>query len=133
VLDFGCMTNPADMTVSIAIFRLVRKYFASQSLAALGPVEISPGQTATGQDTDAEVEAVLRGQLISPSLAHPCGTAAMMPRHLGGVVDPQLRVYGTKGLRVVDASIIPLIPAAHLQSTVYAIAEKAADLILEDC
>ncbi|KAI4201254.1 MAG: hypothetical protein LQ346_002207 [Caloplaca aetnensis] len=52
-----------------------------------------------------------------------------MPKEHGGVVDPQLKVYGIKGLSVVDASIMPIIPAAHTQSTVYAVAEKAADLI----
>ncbi|KAI0459565.1 GMC oxidoreductase-domain-containing protein [Xylaria acuta] len=55
---------------------------------------------------------------------HPSGTAAMMPRSAGGVVDTGLRVYGTRNLRVVDASIIPLIPSGHIQSAIYAIAEK---------
>ncbi|OOQ82347.1 glucose dehydrogenase [Penicillium brasilianum] len=60
---------------------------------------------------------------------HSCGTAAMLPRESGGVVDERLRVYGTANLRVCDASIFPLIPAANIMSTVYAVAEKAADLI----
>ncbi|KAI1014234.1 hypothetical protein LB504_008747 [Fusarium proliferatum] len=55
---------------------------------------------------------------------HPSGTAAMMPIELGGVVDPELMVYGTCNLRIADASIMPLIPSAHLQASVYAIAEK---------
>ena len=50
-----------------------------------------------------------------------------------GVVDPRtLKVYGTSNLRVVDASAIPLISTANLQATVYAFAERAADLIKED-
>lgn len=53
----------------------------------------------------------------------------MMPKELGGVVDTKLRVYGVKGLRIVDASIMPIIPKGNPQSTVYAIAEKAADII----
>ena len=56
----------------------------------------------------------------------------MMPETLGGVVNDQLVVYGTKNLRVVDASIIPLIPRGNIQSSVYAVAEKAADLIKRD-
>lgn len=60
---------------------------------------------------------------------HASGTAAMMPRELGGVVDSNLTVYGTSNLRVVDASVFPIIPGAHLQAVVYAVAEKAADII----
>jgi choline dehydrogenase-like flavoprotein len=55
---------------------------------------------------------------------HPVGTAAMAPREIGGVVDPELKVYGTKNLRVVDASVIPLQLGATPMSTIYAIAEK---------
>ncbi|KAF2703506.1 GMC oxidoreductase [Pleomassaria siparia CBS 279.74] len=63
---------------------------------------------------------------------HPIGTCAMggIARH--GVVDERLRVYGVKGLRVADASIMPLHICSHPQATVYAIGEKAASMILED-
>lgn len=53
----------------------------------------------------------------------------MLPREKGGVVSSDLRVYGTKNVRVVDASIIPFQISGHLTSTLYAIAEKASDLI----
>ncbi|KAK2627695.1 hypothetical protein QTJ16_002341 [Diplocarpon rosae] len=55
---------------------------------------------------------------------HGTGTTSMMPLELGGVVDTHLRVYRTKNLRIVDAGIFPLVPAAHLQASVYAVAEK---------
>ncbi|KAK7703101.1 hypothetical protein SLS64_009372 [Diaporthe eres] len=60
---------------------------------------------------------------------HSCGTTAMLPREKGGVVSPELVVYGTENLRVVDASIFPLIPRGNILSSVYAVAEKAADII----
>ncbi|KAI2462970.1 GMC oxidoreductase [Annulohypoxylon bovei var. microspora] len=65
---------------------------------------------------------------------HPIGTCGMGGSGgiLSGVVDDRLRVYGVKRLRVVDASIMPLQISAHLQATVYAIAEKGAQLIRED-
>ncbi|KAJ8517245.1 hypothetical protein ONZ45_g5546 [Pleurotus djamor] len=61
---------------------------------------------------------------------HPVGTAAMSPKNAKwGVVDPDLLVKGTSGLRVVDASIFPKIPECHTQSLVYTVAERAADFI----
>ncbi|KAL8719668.1 MAG: hypothetical protein Q9225_003343 [Loekoesia sp. 1 TL-2023] len=65
---------------------------------------------------------------------HPVGTCAMGGKKLGDgyVVDERLRVHGVKGLRVVDASIMPLQISAHLQATVYAIGEKGASMIRED-
>ncbi|KAI4105622.1 MAG: hypothetical protein LQ345_007219 [Seirophora villosa] len=63
---------------------------------------------------------------------HVVGTCAMMPREEGGVVDPRLRVYGTRNVRVVDASITPLHVRGNTVSLTYAIAEKAADIIKED-
>lgn len=76
---------------------------------------------------------------------HPVGTCSMGPKPtvdqreegeqgsiLGGVVDARLRVHGVQGLRVVDASIMPLQVSAHIQATVYAIGEKGASMILED-
>jgi choline dehydrogenase len=54
----------------------------------------------------------------------------MMSRELGGVVDEELRVYGTENVQVVDASVIPLQVTGHLVSTIYALIGRAADLIL---
>lgn len=63
---------------------------------------------------------------------HAVGTCSMMPREKGGVVDPRLRVYGVAGLRVVDVSILPIVPRGNTTSAAYAVAEKAADMIKED-
>ena len=82
--------------------------------------------TAYVEDLTAAKDYVRRTAL---STYHPAGTCAMLPRSEGGVVDNHLIVYGTRNVRVVDASIMPLIPRSNLQSTVYAVAERAADLI----
>ncbi|KAF9053909.1 aryl-alcohol oxidase [Hymenopellis radicata] len=61
---------------------------------------------------------------------HPVGSASMSPVGADwGVVDPDLLLKGSKGVRIVDASVLPFIPSAHTQVPVYAFAERAADLI----
>jgi choline dehydrogenase-like flavoprotein len=63
---------------------------------------------------------------------HACGTCAMKPEDLGGVVDSRFRVHGIRNLRVVDASIFPRIPGYFIVASIYMIAEKAADVLLAD-
>ena len=63
---------------------------------------------------------------------HQCGTCAMMPEELGGVVNERLKVHGTRNLRVCDASVFPVQVRGNIQSTVYAVAEKGADLLMEE-
>ncbi|KAJ5317001.1 hypothetical protein N7508_001509 [Penicillium antarcticum] len=76
----------------------------------------------------AELKVMLR-EKSALTTHHVCGTATMLPREAGGVVDQDLQVYGTENLRVVDASVFPLIPHANPIATVYAVAERAADII----
>lgn len=73
---------------------------------------------------------VVRNRQISAF--HPSGSASMRPQEAGGVVDNRLKVYGVTNLRIVDASIFPLEPSGNIQSTVYAVAERAADMLKED-
>jgi len=120
VVDFRVYTNPLDFEVSIESIKYTRRYFKSSLFEPLKPVESAPGPNVT------DYEGLLAHvrKTAGPSSYHASGTAAMMPRELGGVVGPDLMVYGLKGVSVVDASIQPLIPAAHLTATVYAVAEK---------
>ncbi|KAI0970549.1 GMC oxidoreductase-domain-containing protein [Xylaria arbuscula] len=97
------------------------RLIATDAMAALSPVSPSKLRTEDLKNRTALMETI---KSMVRTEFHPSGTAAMMPRSAGGVVDTSLKVYGTKNLRVVDASIIPLIPGGHIQSVVYAIAEK---------
>ncbi|KAH8597097.1 hypothetical protein B0O99DRAFT_739689 [Bisporella sp. PMI_857] len=127
VIQFNTLQNPIDRTILLAMIRHARRFWASPALSPLGPVELSPG---VQYQVDEEIlNALVNKGTLWPSLAHPCGTCAMMPEELGGCVGPDLRVYGVEGLSVVDASIIPMIPGIGLQATLYGVAEKASDLI----
>ncbi|KAI1134208.1 oxidoreductase [Hypoxylon sp. FL0543] len=68
-------------------------------------------------------------QARGTTMWHPAGTCSMLPEEIGGVVDTELKVYGVGKLRVVDSSVVPLLPPGNLQSTIYAVAERAADII----
>ena len=129
VVQYNTFMNPIDEENAVAIVRRQRRFWQSPELAPLGPItEIAPGpQLQTSEEILGELKR--NPFAFFPSLAHPTGTCAMMPEKLGGCVDSKLRVYGVKGLRVVDASVIPLTVGTALQATVYAVAEKAADII----
>lgn len=79
----------------------------------------------TKESSDAEIDA--RVARVGNTFYHAAGSAAM-----GKVVDTKLKVMGIQGLRIVDASVFPLPITAHYQAIVYALAEKAADIISKD-
>lgn len=119
-VDFEVMTHCARFADTIC---------RTEPLASIIRSRVSPAPAVTSEE---EWRSWVRDQTVSDW--HPVGTCAMGGRKGidGGVVDERLRVYGVQRLRVVDASIMPLQISAHLQATVYAIAEKGAGLILED-
>lgn len=124
-VDYRALSNPIDIDVLVEFTHFTRRYFTETRLRALDPVELRPGANVTTRE---QIEAWLRGAM-NPSCFHPVGTAAMMPRNLGGVVDEKLLVYGVKGLSVVDASIMPDLPGSYTLQTVYAIAEKVGHFL----
>ncbi|KZT04890.1 GMC oxidoreductase [Laetiporus sulphureus 93-53] len=121
LIDYRVYSHPTDMRVAIAVVRAARSFMLSAAMQKLGATEISPGPAVL---SDEDIEAAIQSRIGEPTFGHISGTCAMQPRRLGGVVDERLAVYGVKGLRVVDASIMPLVSTTHLQATVYAIAEK---------
>ncbi|KKZ63408.1 hypothetical protein EMCG_02295 [[Emmonsia] crescens] len=129
IVTFNAFKNPFDRTQLATFIAFTRRFFKTNALTDMQPQEISPGVDA---QTENEIIAKLiaGGPLsLSPSFAHPSSSCPMMPRNKGGCVSPDLLVYGTKKLSIIDASIIPIIPSAHLQATMYAIAEKGSDII----
>ncbi|KDQ08161.1 hypothetical protein BOTBODRAFT_38148 [Botryobasidium botryosum FD-172 SS1] len=130
----GYFSLDFDMAVQVYATRMLRNAFKTTPMNAICETETAPGFSAVPDNgeggADADWATWIKGEYVSVS--HQLGTAAMMSRDLGGVVDGRLRVYDTKNLRVVDASILPLQISAHLSATLYGVAEKAADLIKSD-
>ncbi|GME42315.1 Glucose oxidase [Neofusicoccum parvum] len=113
-----------DMTEQIGTAKYIRQLFGTAPLSTLLANETSPGAAVA---SDAQFESWILENYRSNF--HPVGTTAMMPKELGGVVDPSLKVYGTSNVRVVDAGVLPFQVCGHLVSTLYAVAEKASDII----
>ena len=130
VVDPGCLTHPLDLEVFARNLRFVETLLASEPLSSRlkpgGKRNAAAGPAGGLLDLDKA-----RDYVRSTGLGanHFVGSCSMMPRQMGGVVDPQLRVYGTRNLRVCDASIIPLIPRANPQAAVYGVAEHGASII----
>jgi choline dehydrogenase-like flavoprotein len=120
LVDYRALTNPMDIDVMIALVRYIRSFIFSEALAEYNPREVSPGAHV---QSDEDLAEWIRKTYI-PTVYHPVGSAAKMPLELGGVVSEELVVYGTKNLRIVDASIMPTVPGAPTSQTVYMIAEK---------
>ena len=112
-----------DRRVATGALRRARELFASGPIAKRISAETLPGPTV--QDDDEIVEA---GLALGYCGYHAVGTCAMGPDD-DFVVDPQLRVRGVTGLRVVDASVLPVIVSGYLNAPVMALAWRAADLI----
>ncbi|KAF3050407.1 hypothetical protein E8E11_004132 [Didymella keratinophila] len=127
IVQFNTFQNPADRTMLLEAVKWTRRHWQSPVLQRFSPVEVTPG--AAAQTDDEMIHNLLEQGALTATFAHQSGTCSMLPEKYGGCVSSDLQVYGTKKLSIVDASIIPLIPATHLQATMYAVAEKAADLI----
>ncbi|TGO47262.1 hypothetical protein BCON_0286g00050 [Botryotinia convoluta] len=127
IINYHTFSSPTDSLILTSCIRYIRSYYSSPLLSSYSPTENFPGPAA---QTDEEIlAALISAGAIAPSFAHPSGTCALGKRELGGCVGKDLLVYGVRKVSVVDASVMPIIPATHLQLTVYAVAEKAGDII----
>jgi hypothetical protein len=122
IVDYRAMSNPVDTAMMVENVKFMRRYMTTGMLAEYQAIELTPGPAVA---TDEQIADWVRQNTI-PSVFHPVGTAAKMPRHLGGVVREDLLVHGVKKLSVVDGSIMPTLVGGTTQMSVYAIAEKVS-------
>ena len=120
---FNYMSDPDDWTEMRACVRLTREIFAQPAFDPYRGEELAPGAAVRSDD---EIDAFVRETV--ESAYHPCGTCKMGTDAMAAV-DPQNRVHGMEGLRVVDSSIVPAIATGNLNAPTVMIAEKAADAI----
>ena len=117
------LTAPNDLPTLRQGVRIAREVAAQPPLAPFRGAETSPGPKI---QSDAEIDNWIRN--VAATANHPASTC-MMGTGPGAVVDPQFRVHGVDGLRVVDASAMPDLVSAHINACVLMMAEKASDLI----
>lgn len=124
IINPNLLSTDFDKTAVRESVKAIRRFVGSQAFSdyVISPVNLG------ANPTDAEIDAYV--QTFAGTVFHPVGTSAMSAADAAwGVVDPQLRVKGTDGLRVVDASVLPFLPNAHTQGPTYLVAERAATLI----
>lgn len=130
-IDPRYFSHPADVEVMARQLLFMQKVAETQPLASFIKKDGRRNHESVFQVKDVEsAKEYVRTTALSNN--HPACSCPMLPRGQGGVVDERLRVYGARRLRVVDSSVLPLIPRGTIQTSVYAVAERAADLIKED-
>ncbi|KAI0818292.1 glucose-methanol-choline oxidoreductase-like protein [Xylaria sp. FL0064] len=125
------LSHPLDLEIFARHMSYISKIISTDPLASL--LKDNGRRNVTAPSDIADVEA-MKEYLKKTTMSswHPTSTCAMLPLDKGGVVNERLIVYGTKNLRVVDASVFPITTRGNPMATVYAVAERAADLIKED-
>nr|WP_255326584.1 GMC oxidoreductase [Sphingobium sp. EM0848] len=123
-IDPNILSTMKDMAMGRAAIRAVRNIFAQSPFDPFRGEELAPGAQIQSDD---ELDAYLRATATFD--IHAVGTCRMGHDTMA-VVDPQLRVHGLSGLRVVDASVMPRVPGGNTNVPTMMVAEKAVDLIL---
>jgi choline dehydrogenase-like flavoprotein len=123
VIDLGYFTDSRDMRHMLKGVRVARQAAQAAAMRELALQELYPGTEMP--DTDANLEAAVLAEV--ESYHHPVGTCRMGPAtDRMAVVDPQGKVHGVEGLWIVDASIMPTIPAANTNLPTIVVAERCA-------
>ncbi|SCZ92617.1 BZ3500_MvSof-1268-A1-R1_Chr5-2g08035 [Microbotryum saponariae] len=125
-IDPNWITHPGDQAVAIEIFKKIRRIFNTKAFRA---VRANNQEYYPGLDVQSDADILKTIQASVQTVWHAACTCAMGARSKGGVLDPYLRVHGVNRLRVVDASSFPMLPPGHPQSSIYMLAERAADFI----
>ena len=120
------LATAGDREASIAAVKTTREIFRASCLQSYGGHEMIPGNAV---ETDDDILAFIRNSAVS--VYHPVGTCKMGNDPLA-VVDARLKVRGVLGLRVADASILPTIISGNTHAVCVVIADKCADMVLED-
>jgi choline dehydrogenase-like flavoprotein len=126
-IDFGYFTDPEgyDERMLVEGILLARKIAAQEPMKSWIKRETFPGPEVTDRE---ELSKLLRA--THHTVYHPSGTCRMGASEDGmAVVDPELRVRGVNGLRVVDASVLPTLSTTNPVVTILMVAERAADLM----
>ena len=122
------LSTADDLDVAVAGLRYTREIMAAPALAPFNPTELKPGP-----DIQSEEALQRAAGDLGTTIFHPVGTCKMGPQHdPGAVVDDELRVHGIKGLRVIDASIMPTITSGNTNAPTVMIAERGAQFIRRD-
>ncbi|MDP2227534.1 MAG: choline dehydrogenase [Moraxellaceae bacterium] len=122
LIDPNFLGDPDDVEQLVAGYKMTEKLMKAPALAAFIKKDLFTAEVKT----DDEIRAVLRQRV--DTVYHPVGSCRMGMDSMA-VVDPELKVHGISGLRVVDASIMPTIIGGNTNAPAIMIAEKAADLI----
>lgn len=129
-IDPHYLSHPADGELLARALSLSRKLAKTKALGPLITGETNTTSKVEGPPTFKTWESHIR--LHAATEYHPSSSCSMAPEDEGGVVDAELKVYGFKNLRIVDASIVGQSPSSHLVSYTYAVAEIAAEKIKAD-
>jgi choline dehydrogenase-like flavoprotein len=131
-IRFNYLSHPLDTEILARHLLLIERLFQQPTFTAM----TKPKGKRLPRSFPYPISSLEDAKKLLPINAatnyHPSSTCSMMREDLEGVVDERLRVYGTKNVRVCDASVLPIIPRGNILTAVYAFAEKAVELICRE-